>query len=289
MEPAVSSSPARFYEAHGRLEQGRSDGPPIVHDTVMLTNIEKGCTLSRPADGLTLRYVGRGEERYRIGGRSFRLSEGQLMIARQREGAEIDIPLSGTAGTLGLCAFLAKGDLGELDLPVVIGAGCSSVGRLMEHQLKALVRSTDRARDAIFLVDSLRFETPPLITELAAQSDRLSAVRSRTRLDAIRKISMARTYLHSITDRAVGLDELAVATGMSRFHLQRSFQQAIGQSPAAYHRRLRLDLALGEAKRRRLSLDTISTDFGFAGASSLSHAYKRSYGRSPIWSKETHN
>jgi AraC-like DNA-binding protein len=272
------------------LEPGPTEGPPIICDTVMLSNIESGSTISRSSNGLTVRFVGRGEECYRIGGRSFRLSEGQLMIAPQGQGAEIDIRRSDPAGTLGLCAFLADDEassLGDLDAPIVIAADCTRVGGLMHDQLKAMLRpSSDRFKHASQLVHALRMEVPHLFDEFAIQSERIQAARPATRLRAVRKVSIARSYLHSITDRAVALDELASAVGMSRFHLQRSFQQALGQSPAAYHRRLRLGLAHDEAKRRGVSLNTISDEFGFAGASSFSHAYRRAFGKAPIWSKD---
>jgi AraC-like DNA-binding protein len=280
----------QFLESRGRLVPKSKEGPPAVGDTVMLSNIESGATFSRPSDGLTVRYVGRGEECYRIGDRHFRLSEGQVMIAPQCQGAEIEIRRSDPAGTLGLCAYLGNGKgsfLGELDAPIVIAADCTSVGGLMERNLKAMMKpSSNRLKHAVQLVEALRLEVPRLIDDLAMQSDGIKAARASTKLRAVRKVSMARSYLHSITDRAVGLDELAVAVGVSSFHLQRSFQQALKQSPAGYHRRLRLELALVEAKRRHVSLDAISSEYGFAGASGLSHAYRRTFGKSPVWSKD---
>lgn len=212
------------------------------------------------------------------------------MIASQRDGAEIDIPRSDLAGTLGLCAFLAARDqslLGELEIPVVIGAGCSPMGTSMQEGLQGLIRHpANRPKHAAQLVDALRLQVPRFLSDFSMQSDRIKAARSRTRLDAVRKVGIARSYLHSVTDRAVSLDELSAAVGMSRFHLQRSFQQAVGQSPARYHRQLRLELALDEAKRRRLSLGAIADEFGFSGISGLSHAYRRSFGQSPVWTKE---
>jgi AraC-like DNA-binding protein len=255
----------------------------------MFSNLERGSSISRPANGLTVRYVGRGEECYRIDGRAYRLAEGQLMIAPQSRGAEIDIRASGVAGTLGLCAFLSDGpdqSLAELDAPIILSADVSPAGHLMQGHLRAMTRPTSSRRDqATHLVRALRREVPKLIDDFVIQADRIEAARAETKFEAVRKVHIARSYLHAVTDRVVGLAELASATGMSRFHLQRSFQQALGQSPAAYHRRLRMELALGEVARRGVNLEVVSYEFGFAGASSLSHTYKRIFGRSPVWSK----
>ena len=40
-----------------------------------------------------------------------------------------------------------------------------------------------------------------------------------------------------------------------------------------------------EAERRDMPISAIAEEFGFAGASSFSHAYRRAFGRAPVWSK----
>jgi len=277
---------ATYVEVHGLLE-GRGTAAPSG-DVVMLTNVDRGSGLSRPLDGLTLRYVGRGEEHYAIGGKSFRVPEGHLMLSRQNDGAEIDIRRSEPRGTLGLCAFLAhgEGDLGALAGPIVIGGSCSPVGALMKSRLRTLLApAPGKSAQAALLAEELRCSLPALLAELSGQAEGVHAMKPATRLDALRKVNTARAYLHSVTSRAVPLEELAQAVGVSRFHLLRTFQQCLGETPAVYHRRLRLTLALAEAKRRALPLDSIADEYGFAGVSSLSHAHRRVFGRAPIWSK----
>lgn len=279
--------PALFMEVHGLLEprpEVALDG-----DVVMLTNIGHGAGQSRPLNGLTLRYVGRGEERYRIAGRTFRLPEGHLMIARQEPGADIEIRKSGPSGTLGLCTFLASNDtrdLGELEEPVIIGGSCSPVGDLMKGRLKSLLAPAPaKSTQANSLIRDLELHLPVLMNEIADQADAIGASKRATRYHAVRKVNEARSYLHAVMDRPVGLDELATVVGMSRFHLQRTFKQAVGETPALYHRRLRLGLAVTEAERRGIALNSIADEFGFAGVSSLSHAYRRAFGHPPRWSK----
>ena len=115
---------ATFTELYGHLETRL--GSAASGDIVMLTNVVRGGSgTSRPLHGLTLRYVGRGEEVYRIGGKPFRLSEGQIMLARQDDGAEVDIRSVDPRGTLGLCAFIAANDdrdIAELAGPIVLDA-----------------------------------------------------------------------------------------------------------------------------------------------------------------------
>lgn len=277
----------KFVEVRGVLEA--REGSAVANDLVMLTNFQKGSAASAPLNGLTVRYVARGREHYRIGGRSFALSEGQLMIASQQDGAEIDIANRDRAGTLGLCAFIAANDerfLGELPGPIVIGGSCSPVGDLMKEKLKALDFPAGSKPDhAASLIGDLTAHLPGLLKEIADHAANIQASKPSTRYDAFRKVSLARAYLHSTTDRVVDLNELARVAGMSRFHFLRAFQQCLGQSPARYHRSLRLTLAIADAKRRDLSLDAVADKYGFAGASSLSHVHRRTFGRSPVWSR----
>ena len=287
MSNSGASPRATFIEVHGALE-GRGGGG-VTGDIVMLTNIQRGCGSSRPRNGLTLRYVARGEERYTIGGKTFRLAEGQLMLAHQNDGAEIDIRKIEPKGTLGLCAFLASDDgheLGELAGPIVLGGPCSTIGTLMKLTLGNLLRPVPgKPEQAMALAHALRRDLPTLLAELARQAEAVQASKPATRLEAIRRVNVARAYLHSETGRIVNLDELATVAGTSRFHLLRTFQQCVGATPAVYHRRLRLRLALDASRSRGLPLDSIADEFGFAGASGLSHAHRRTYGQSPIWNR----
>jgi AraC family transcriptional regulator len=101
----------------------------------------------------------------------------------------------------------------------------------------------------------------------------------------VRRAHLAQAYLHSVIERAVDLAEVAAAVGYSQFQLLRAFQHCFGERPASYHRKLRLNLALDEARRRRVPLGSVCDEFGFAGASSFSHAYRRAFGHAPVWSR----
>jgi transcriptional regulator GlxA family with amidase domain len=93
---------------------------------------------------------------------------------------------------------------------------------------------------------------------------------------------VARGYLHAVTERPVELAELAKAAGISRFQLLRSFRDAFGAPPGAYHRNLRLRLAKQEIDRKALSCSEAAHRFGFADCSSFSHSYRRAFGEAPI-------
>jgi AraC-like DNA-binding protein len=278
-----------YVEYHGWLEP-TGERRPDSGDIVVFSNIERASAMSPARPGLCIRYVGRGCEDYRIDGRGLRVREGEIMIAPQATGAEIEVRPGDRQGTLGLCVLLAPEPDGEqlpwIFGPLVMNSACSPLGSLMSRQAKLFSDPTRRKQDgAILLSRELRGALPGVTRAVVEQAAAMDAAKLSTRFELVRRASLAQSYLHSVIDRAVSLEELAGAVGASQFQLLRAFQKCFGDSPAAYHRRLRLNCAVEEAERRDISLAAAAQLFGFADGSSFSHCYRRTFGRAPVWSK----
>ena len=90
----------------------------------------------------------------------------------------------------------------------------------------------------------------------------------------------AREYLHAHAHEDIGLDQLALATGVDRFRLTRAFKAAFGIAPHAYLVQLRLASA-----RRMLAHGehpaTVAMALGFADQSHLGRWFVRAYGLTP--------
>ena len=258
-------------------------GTATTGDALVLSNIERGSAVSGPRKGLCIRYVGRGREDYRIGGRAYRLDAGQVMISTCDLAAEIEIRKTGVSGTFGICALLA-GDNDELPWvvgPLVASADCTSIGAALKGCAPSF-RTARHCEDlAAHLVATLRERMPALTGTILAQAASVEAAKASTRYEMVRRATLAQAYLHETLNRAIELDELGAAVGSSPFQLLRAFQHCFGETPASYHRKLRLDRALEEAQRRQLTIAQIADDYGFAGVSSFSHAYRRAFGRCP--------
>ena len=268
--------------------QSTSVVAPAVKELVVLSNIERGGILSPPKAGLCIRLVGRGRESYRIGRRAFHLDESQIMIAAQDGGAEIDVPQLDRNGTVGLCVYLAyePEEAPWLAGPLVAGSGCTALGTMMESYTKLLGKpGSDKQAVAASLTGALRSAMPAVTSSVLEQAASMDAAKPSTRFEMVRRANLAQAYLHSVRDRAVSLDELAKSVGTSPFQLLRAFQRCFGDTPASYHRRLRLTLAMDEAARKEVSISAVAADFGFADVSSFSHAYRRVFGRAPVWSR----
>ncbi len=85
---------------------------------------------------------------------------------------------------------------------------------------------------------------PPLLTHRAdvrRQIARLPAARAATRHETYRRLRRATDYLYAhFADDALTLDALAAVACLSKFHFARHFTAALGCSPFAFRRQLRL-------------------------------------------------
>ena len=281
------ASEVGYWEIHGSLDTAVRRPP--CRDIVVLSNITRGEQTSPGADGVTVRYVARGREDYRIGGKSCRLEAGQVMVAPHSGGADCEVRHGERLGTLGVCTLVrgSPDDWAWLPGPLVFGTRDSPVNALMKRGAVALHSAQGpKLQVAEDLIDRLKGELPSIARNLLDQAAAVSGAKPATRFESLRRAYLAKAYLDAITDRQINLDEVAAVVGVSSFRLLAAYQQCFRQTPADYHRKLRLRLALDEAKRRRVPIATIADDFGFADASSFSHAYRRAFGQAPIWSKQ---
>lgn len=272
-----------FGELLGELRQTELASGEAKGALVIRSSISHGGSTGPRWPGLTIRYVGRGIEHYTINGRYYRVCEDQFMVAPQILGSQVEVRRSERENTLGLCVFLPE--IGEdlellLEAPIVISASCD-LGRSLRNSLTC-INSPQRGLEAPERIAcETRAELRNTLAALDRQVESVPGLKRKTRLEAVRKMNLARAYLHQITNRPVSLDELAKEVAVSPFHLLRCFRDCFYETPAAYHRRLRLTLARETAHREDQLLRFVADRFGFAGGDSLSHAHRRAFGHSP--------
>ncbi|MEM1097430.1 MAG: AraC family transcriptional regulator [Planctomycetota bacterium] len=92
-----------------------------------------------------------------------------------------------------------------------------------------------------------------------------------------RSIRFAQSKHH----RPIGVDDLAEASGMSRYHFSRVFRQSEGLSPGRYLRNLRVAAAVRRLQTTDETLERIAAKTGFSHASHLSRAVRDAYGTTP--------
>jgi|SRR5207247_3022089 len=81
--------------------------------------------------------------------------------------------------------------------------------------------------------------------------------------------------------KALGVDELARAAGLSRAHFSREFRRAFGESPHAYLLTRRLERAAALLRATDRSVADICFSVGLQSVGSFTTSFTRMYGVSP--------
>jgi AraC-like DNA-binding protein len=95
-----------------------------------------------------------------------------------------------------------------------------------------------------------------------------------------RSLERAREFLEQHVNEPVTLDQLAIASALSRFHLARSFAQQFGLPPHAYQIHLRVKHAC-RLLRTGMPCVQVASSTGFADQSHFARHFKRIMGVAP--------
>jgi len=112
---------------------------------------------------------------------------------------------------------------------------------------------------------------------------RISTKRSSPTAAAyLERVNLAVDHIVSHLREPVRLNRLAKIAMLSPFHFHRVFQAVIGETPADFAKRLRLEKSIGlMAHARKSSLTAIAFSCGFASSSDFSRSFKQRYGVAP--------
>lgn len=95
------------------------------------------------------------------------------------------------------------------------------------------------------------------------------------------RIARAVNLLEMQIDRDVDYHKLAAAVGLSRHHFHRLFMQHLNETPNAYLRRIRVDLAAMRLCWTRESVGEIAQGLGYASQGSFNRAFIGRFGTAP--------
>ena len=102
----------------------------------------------------------------------------------------------------------------------------------------------------------------------------------------LRRVVRARDYLHAEVSRALTLEDLARASGLSRAHFARAFASTFGVPPHQYLLRLRLERAKVELARGASVTETCLA-VGFESVGSFSTVFHKRVGMPPsAWQRQ---
>ena len=97
-------------------------------------------------------------------------------------------------------------------------------------------------------------------------------------MEAVRQ---ALWFIESHHAEPIGLDEIAGAAGLSRFHFSRTFAQATGVSVTGYLRDRRLTLAARALAEGAPDILSVALDAGYGSHEAFTRAFKDQFGVTP--------
>lgn len=244
--------------------------------------------------GFEFMFISRGEARWLANGKTVLQRPGDLYIAypeerhgtgRRRNGENQQVWVGVELDGLGESGQ-ALADRLRKERPVLV-LGCEN----LEPALRGIVRQVVSPRPRRTTVIKIWIQT--LVELLQQRLDQESAeetteIKSLVPLSA--GVQRALSYLETNLDRRVSLADLAaLATVRSVPQFCARFKREVGDSPAAYHLRLRLEAARTALRQPSFDILTTALHFGFSSSQHFSTQFRRSFGLTPgEWQREGH-
>ena len=119
------------------------------------------------------------------------------------------------------------------------------------------------------------------MSDSAPSPSSISAAKASTRDELLRRVSIGRDFLISMSDQDITVEDAARAACVSTFHFHRSFVELFGVSPYHFLRDFRMLRAARLLKINDQPIATILSRVGFHSASSFSGAFRKRFGVGP--------
>ncbi|MDF1792116.1 MAG: DJ-1/PfpI family protein [Thalassobaculaceae bacterium] len=95
------------------------------------------------------------------------------------------------------------------------------------------------------------------------------------------RLAELQTWMFDHLDKRLSVEDLAARVGMSPRTFARRFREAVGETPAAFVERARLDAARRRLERPGTAVEQVAAQTGFMNAERMRRSFQRAFGVSP--------
>ncbi|MBT2722173.1 AraC family transcriptional regulator [Bacillus sp. ISL-46] len=104
------------------------------------------------------------------------------------------------------------------------------------------------------------------------------------------KIELCKKFINETYQESIGLDDMANAVGISKFHLTREFEKKLGMTPNRYLTQVRLEKATQLlVSSTEMNLEMVAKMVGFTCANYFGKVFKKHMGISPMEFRRNNN
>jgi AraC-like DNA-binding protein len=236
----------------------------------------RGASAAHP--GLELSWIQAGHVHYRSASRSFSAGPGDVVVVP----SQVDHVTTLDAGVQAKVIELSQPLMDEIAAAtslagrrfdgagvVVDGADVVAVAEALERESRVPAAGHELVLDALLEALVVR------LLRLAVLPEGGTCVR-----DA--RIMAALDFVEAHLADAIGVEHMARASAMSRFHFSRRFREVMGMSPHAYLLQARSRRAAALLRRGQRSVTEAAFSVGFQDLGRFRAAFRRTFGVSPI-------
>ena len=256
--------------------------------------LEASCAFT----GLGVKYVAAGEEIYYANGKKYKVKVGDYIIGNEFTKSLVQI--NSTEAVQGLCIDISSDIIAEVaefhdvngsELKEFLLSDQFFVNRYnvkntslgyslheINQKIKTGVFSNDLQHNELFysLAESIITDQRFVFEHLT----NLDFKKNVTNEEVFRAILQAKLLIDERITKNLSLEQMALETGISKYHFIRVFKAAFGISPYQYQKRKRLELAKIDLLSGKEILFT-AIRYGFADTATFSKAFKQQFGISP--------
>ena len=249
-------------------------------------------------NGFGVKYVASGQETYHINGKKYQVREGDYIIGNDFTKASVQI--NQLEPVQGLC----------IDISARIISEVASFHEVTEQNLSEFllsdqffvnrynVKNTTLGYSLVEINENIKngsfshiIHHEELFYSLAEsvvmdqrfvfnQLSKLNFKKHETNQELLRALLKAKEVMDTTLFDAIRLDDLALTSGISKYHFIRLFKSVFGISPYQYVKHRKLDLARAELLKGSKVVD-VAVQFGYPDTPSFSKAFKQVFGTNP--------
>jgi AraC-like DNA-binding protein len=255
------------------------------------------------ASTYSIKYTLRGTEDYWLDGRKYSVSSGRFLLVNRERPIDFRVPpgqkvqsfcihlepglvqdtyahLTGTDQSL-LDHSSPHSSVPELQ-ELIYPDGENVLGEYLRHMaihFNSQTATLSLDQDEVYY--NLTRRLLQLQNSLPKGGERLDALQSSTRIELLRRLTIARELIDAQKDESLDVNTIARGAMMSSSHFFRSFKKVYGLSPYQYHQKRRLERAASLLRTRKMNATEVAFECGFPDLPSFSKAFKKAFGQSP--------